>query len=97
MFQRWLIPLLSAALGLGALGCGADDDDVAEVKTPLPLEQVPAEIMKVAKKAGPGLTFFAAYKGTYQGQPSIEVKGKTKAGQIKEFEISPEGKLLGTE
>jgi hypothetical protein len=87
-----MIPLLFAAIG-----CGADDDDVAEAKTPLPLDQVPAEIMNVAKEAGPGLTFFAAYKGTHAGQPSIELKGKTKSGQIKEFEISPEGKLLGTE
>ena len=74
-----------------------DDDDVAEVKKPLPLEQVPPVVMKAAKEAGPGLTFFAAYSGTYQGKASIEVKGKTRSGQIKEFEISPDGKLLGTE
>lgn len=80
-----------------AWGCGADDDDVAEVKKPLPLDKVPAHVMKVARESGPNLTFFAAYEGTYRGKPSIEVRGKTKSGQIKEFEISPEGKLLGTE
>jgi hypothetical protein len=88
-----MIALLAAVSGCG----GDDDDDVAEVKKPLPLDQVPPAIMKAAKEAAPNLTFFAAYEGTYQGKPSIEVKGRTKSGQIKELEISPDGKILGTE
>jgi hypothetical protein len=81
-----------------AFGCGeSDPDDVAEVKTMMPIEQVPAAVLKAAREAAPDLTFFAAYKGTYKGHDAIELKGKTKSGQVKELEMSPEGKLLARE
>jgi hypothetical protein len=89
-----LILLASASLA----GCGGDDDDdVADVKKPIPIDQVPQVVMKTAREAAPGLTFYAAYSGTFKGKESIEVKYKTRSGQIKELEISPDGKLLGTE
>ena len=92
--RRWYaIAVLAAA----TCGCGGDSDDVAEVKKALPMDQVPAAVLKAAKDAEPGLTFFAAYTGKYQGKDSIELKGKTKSGQIKEIEVSPDGKVLGTE
>jgi hypothetical protein len=79
-------------------GCaGGQDDDVGKKKTAIPLEQVPAAVLKAAQEAAPDLTFFAAYKDTFKGQESIELKGKTKLGKIKELEMSPDGKLLGTE
>ena len=91
-FLALLVVLASAG------GCGdGDDDDVAEVKTPMPMDRVPAVVMKAARDSAPGLTFFAAYAGKYRGQDAIELKGRTKSGQIKELEISPAGKLLGTE
>ena len=87
--------ILCAAL----CGCGdgGDPDDVAEVKTPMPMDEVPAVVLKAAKKAAPHLTFFAAYAGKFDGKDAIELKGKMKSGQIKELEMSPDGKLLGTE
>jgi hypothetical protein len=80
-------------------GCGGDDDDdvAGESKKPMPMDQVPALVLKAAKEAAPDLTFFAAYKDHFNGQDSIELKGKTKNGKIKEIEISPDGKFLGTE
>ena len=80
-------------------GCGGDDDDgdVGKVKTAIPLDQVPPAVLKAAKEAAPELTFFAAYKDTFNGQESIELKGRMKSGKIKEIEVSPEGKVLGTE
>ncbi len=61
------------------------------------MDQVPAAVLKAAKEAAPDLTFFAAYKDKFNGQDSIELKGKTKTGKIKEIEVSLDGKYLGTE
>jgi hypothetical protein len=90
----------AAVVAFSIVGCGDnddDDDDVGKVKTAIPMDQVPAIVLKAAKEAAPDLTFFAAYKDTFQGQDSIELKGKTKLGKIKEIEVSPEGKVLGSE
>jgi hypothetical protein len=79
-------------------GCGGDDDDGPGFsKTPLAMDQVPAAVLKAAKTVAPDLTFYAAYKDKFQGQDSIELKGKTKSGKIKEIEVSLDGKVLGTE
>jgi hypothetical protein len=93
--RRWYaIP----ALALLMFGCGdSDGDDAGEGKKPMPMDQVPAVVLKAAKDAAPDLTFYAAYKDNFNGQDSIELKGKTKAGKIKEVEVSPEGKVLGIE
>jgi hypothetical protein len=94
--RRWLA---IAALAVSLFGCGdGDDDDVAgEPKKLIPMDQVPAVVLKAAKDAAPDLTFFAAYTDKFNGQDSIELKGKTKNGKIKEIEISLDGKYLGTE
>ncbi len=94
--RRWLT---ISALTLSILGCGDDDGDdkAGKPKTPIPLDQVPAAVMKTAKQAAPDLTFYAAFKDTFNGQESIELKGKNKTGKITEVEVSPDGKLLGTE
>jgi hypothetical protein len=94
--RRWCaIVALSAAM----IGCAGEDEDdgPGESKKPMPLDQVPAAVMTTAKKAAPELTFYAAYKDKFNGQDSIELKGKTKSGKIVEVEVSPDGKLLGTE
>jgi hypothetical protein len=94
--RRWFaIVAISAAM----IGCAGEDEDdgPGESKKPMPLDQVPAAVMKTAKEAVPELTFYAAYKDKFNGQDSIELKGKTKSGKIVEVEVSPDGKLLGTE
>jgi hypothetical protein len=94
--RRWCgAAILSAAISI--CGCGGDSDDVAEKVTPLPMDQVPAVVMKAAQAKAPDLTFYAAYRGTYEGKDSIELKGKTKTGKIKEIEVSPDGQVLGVE
>jgi hypothetical protein len=93
--RRWVA---ATVVALSIVGCGDnDDDDVGKVKTPIPMDQVPPNVLKAAKEAAPDLTFFAAYKDTFQGQDSIELKGKNKLGKIKEIEVSPEGRVLGSE
>jgi hypothetical protein len=94
--RRWCaIVALAAAM----IGCAGEDDDDGSgfSKQPMALEKVPAVVMKTAKEAAPELTFYAAYKDKFNGQDSIELKGKTKSGKIVEVEVSPDGKLLGTE
>ena len=94
--MRQLCMLL--ALALAICGCDDDDgDDAGEGKKPMAMDQVPAVVLQAAQKAAPDLTFYAAYKDHFNGQDSIELKGKTKNGKIKEVEVSPDGKLLGIE
>ncbi len=98
--MRRLLTIALITAILWAPGCSDDDDDpadVGKVKTAIPMDQVPPAVLEAAKKAAPDLTFFAAYKDKFQGQDSIELKGKTKTGKIKEIEMSPEGKFLGSE
>ena len=85
-----------SALVLALFGC-ADGDDAGPPKTPMAMDQVPAVVLKAAKAAAPDLTFYAAYKNQFNGQDSIELKGKTKNGKIREIEVSPDGKVLGIE
>ena len=93
--RRWRVIL---TVLLATFGCGADDaDDAGEGKKPMAMDQVPAVLLKAAKEAAPDLTFYAAYKDKFNGQDSIELKGKTKNGKIKEIEVSPDGKVLETE
>lgn len=91
--------LAAAALAGILCGCGGedDDDDVGKIKTAIPMDQVPAKVLAAARAAAPELTFYAAYRDVFQGQPSIELKGKMKSGKIREIEVSPDGKVLGSE
>ena len=98
MRRFFVIAALTALIPI--LGCGDDDDgdDAAgPPKTPLAMGEVPEVVLKAAKKAAPDLTFYAAFNDTFNGQKSIELKGKTKSGKIKEIEVSPDGKVLGEE
>jgi hypothetical protein len=92
--RQWLV---AAVVAIPLVGCGDNDDDVGKVKTPIPMDQVPEVVLKAAKEVAPDLTFFAAYKDTFEGHDSIELKGKNKLGKIREIEVSPEGKVLGSE
>jgi hypothetical protein len=96
--RRWCKrTILAASISIAICGCGGDSDDVAEVKTALPMDQVPAAVLKAAREKDPSLTFYAAYRGKFEGKDSIELKGKTKTGKIKEVEVSPDGQVLGVE
>jgi hypothetical protein len=88
-----------ALLAAAAWGCGdTDGDDVAEIKKPVSLDKLPPAVMKAARTAAPGYTFFVAYEDTYQGQESYEIKGKDKQGKVLELEVSRDGsKVLGRE
>lgn len=80
---------ISACLLLLVVGCS----ESAKAKS-LPLEEVPDNVMTVAKEKLPDIKFEQAVRlsdGTY------EVIGKDQRGKVREIEISPDGKVLQIE
>jgi hypothetical protein len=83
--MRAAVTALLVGVGAVALaGCGAKPPP----KTVLELKGVPPEIMKVAKEKLPGVTFDAAYR---EPNGSYELRGKDKAGKVREIDIRPDG------
>jgi len=83
----------AAAFLLFLAGCGEEVERAEAV----PLEQVPAEAMKTAAKAQPGIKFTMARKVKYQGKDAYEIIGKNKEGKTVEAEVSPTGELFAIE
>jgi hypothetical protein len=81
--------LAAAALAAAVVVSGCGDAKKIE-KSPLKLDEVPPEVMKVAKDKMPDVTFTDAYKegGNY------ELRGKTKTGKVREIDITPDGKVV---
>jgi hypothetical protein len=75
--------LLTAILCVVAAGCGASG------KTPMKMEEVPAEVMKMAKEKMPGITFTEAFR---EKNGDIELRGKDNTGKVVEIDVSPDGK-----
>jgi hypothetical protein len=81
------------AVVLLASGCGKNlDGDEA-----IPLGQVPPAILKAAKDRLPDVKFEMAYRATYDGQKVYEIRGKTKAGKIRECEVNDKGEVVNVE
>ena len=100
MKSRVFAAIATACLATVPIGCsegGADPDDVAEKKQPIPIDQVPSAVLATGKKQAPDLTFFAAAKDRFKGKDSIELRGKAKNGKITELEIAPDGTFLGVD
>ncbi len=86
---RFLI-VIRAMLCVVAAGCG----EVGVHTVAVPLEQVPANVMEVArKKAPPGLKFQSAFKFTQDNEDIYEVRGKDPRGKIVEVEVSASGEF----
>ena len=84
--MRPFFAAIAFAFLLALAGCGSAKVE----KTPLKLEDVPPEIMKIAKEQLPEVTFTEAYKeGAH-----YELRGKNKQGKLCEIDITPEGKIL---
>ena len=77
--RRWCVIVALAVV----LGCGDEDDDDGPgfQKQSMPLEKVPAVVMKTAKEARPDLTFYAAYHGQIRGPGQHRVEGEDQDGQ----------------
>jgi len=84
--MRTLFAAVAFAFLLALAGCGSAKVE----KTPMKLEDVPPEIMKIAKEQLPDVTITEAFK---EG-PHYELRGKNKQGKVCEVDITPEGKVL---
>lgn len=63
----------------------------------VPVAQVPANLMEIARKQLPGVNFDTAYKMQVDGKDAYEIKGKTKEGKTREVEVSVTGEVLEIE
>jgi hypothetical protein len=81
-------------LVLAAVGCG----EVGVQTTSVPLDQVPPNVMSVAREKAPaGLKFESARKFTMNDEEVYEVRGKNSRGKIVEVEVSASGKFIEIE
>ena len=85
---------LGAAILLAALGCGGEELEPAHS---VPIDQVPPELMEVARKQLPGLKFDRAYKIEVNGKDAYEIRGKDSRGKIREVELSQDGEVIEVE
>jgi hypothetical protein len=76
------------------LGCANGPPESEKV---LPIDQVPKNVMEVARKQLPGYTFDTAYKIKIDGKDAYEVRGKDKRGKVREVEVSAAGEVLAIE
>ena len=78
-------------LAFGCTNSPPESDDL------VPIAQVPANVMEVARKQLPGYNFDTAYRMKIDGKDAYEVRGKDKRGKIREVEVSAAGEVLAIE
>jgi hypothetical protein len=85
--------VLALMLTLAVAGCENEpkSDDI------VPIEQVPPNVMEVARKQLPGYTFDTVYKMKIDGKDAYEVRGKDQRGKRREVEVSATGEVLAIE
>ena len=71
--------------------CGCTKVPETEHRKAMPVEQVPASILKTAKEKFPEVKFDTAWK---LDNGAIEVRGKAKTGKIHEVEVSATGEVV---
>ncbi|GAC1466190.1 MAG: hypothetical protein NVSMB9_06480 [Isosphaeraceae bacterium] len=96
---RVLTLCLFRLLALAAIGCGDPDRPAGMSRKAIPLDQVPAPVMKGATTALPGVSFDEVWKnldreGTLH---SYEVRGRARNGKVREVRVASDGKILEME
>jgi len=84
---------LALIVALGLLGC----ESRPTADQIVPIDQVPAPLMEIARKQLPGFTFDTAYKMKVEGKDAYEIRGKNKQGKTREVELSTTGEVLAVE
>lgn len=83
-FKRPLALLLVASACWA--GCGENKREM----TTLRLEDVPPDLMKIAKEHLPGVAFDTVWK---KPSGTFEIRGKARNGKIREVDIRPDGTI----
>lgn len=86
--MRYLVPLFLLLL----IGCGGEPK--IEAKQPITLEEVPANLMKIAHEKLPDVKFDRAWK---QANGVYEINGKNKNGKVREIDLRPDGSIVEIE
>ena len=71
-------------------GCGETRQEIVTIR----LEDVPPELMAIAREKLPGVTFDTAFK---KPSGTIEIRGKAKNGKIRDIDIRPDGTVAEVE
>ncbi len=91
VLMGWVVALLlGGGLSVLVIGC-SDSGGKVEV---VALDQVPEPLVKKAKETLPEVRFESARKlpnGNY------EIRGKSKAGKVREVEVNPSGEVVEIE
>lgn len=82
------------ALALMTLAVSGCSSEMFEAKKPIPLDEVPESILKIAREQHPGYEFTSAFTEVEDGQPVYELMAKAKNGKIIEVEVTKDGKIL---
>jgi uncharacterized membrane protein YkoI len=77
-----------------ALGCASSPPPSDVIVS---IDQVPTNVMEVARKQLPGYKFDTAYKVKIDGKDAYEVRGKDSRGKVREVEVSATGEVLAIE
>ena len=83
-----------AFLLLFTLGCSSRPPASDPI---VPLDQVPPQILEIARKQLPEYTFDTVYKMKVNGKDAYEIRGKNSRGKVREVEISASGEVLEIE
>ena len=75
-------------------GCGDDAPKGDEV---VALENIPPNLMEIAKKELPGIKFDEAFKMKVDGKDAFEIRGKDSRGKVREIELSTTGEIIEIE
>lgn len=82
--------VIAAAVLAAALGCGG----ASQKRDPIPLSDVPENVMKVAREKLPDVTFDKAWR---KKNGEYEVSGKDKKGKVREIDLTPDGTVTEIE
>ena len=84
------IPIFLAALFL-VVGCAPKEEPKKEA---VQLDQIPENVMTVAKEKLPDVTFDRAVR---KRNGEYEIMGKGKDGKVREIDITPSGEVTETD
>jgi hypothetical protein len=83
--MRDLAAFVAGLVLLLACGCGQENKKAA-----VPLDQIPENVMKVAREKLPGVQFERAVR---KPNGEYEILGKGKDGKVREIDITPSGEV----
>jgi hypothetical protein len=87
-FKSHLVVMLCLA---GLVGCAKP---VEQRKEAVAIKDVPADLLKLAKRNYPNYNFQSAFADVEGGQKVYKLMGKTKTGKIMELAITEQGEIL---